>query len=311
MILKRAVVLAMISICCFQGEASGRTLSEWNDYVSQIVQQIRLVSTLEDRAVEDEITFIVLPTNSTNAFSTTSNGRRYVKIEVALLTTIEWLSTNEALTSPTRKVLCQNLYFDYLSNALVMNSERASTHVPLHEITSPFQFYSKNAAECPQISPAEANSDKDLHLFYDMEVQQMVTFVVAHEIGHQIYNDPRSEAVNWCEQQRRETRADAYALSILSKPGNGVALAFPVMFLFGELENLSGDDEGKSHPAAIKRLLKMIGMTRKQYAANPPLAEGLKGHEKEFYDGLNQMESGIRSELVEAQNNPAIKVCSD
>lgn len=121
-------------------------------------------------------------------------------------------------------------------------------------------------------------------------LQEMSKFVLAHEIAHHLNGDTESR-VSWCEQQKREARADAYGAEVLSRGGEWPSAAVPLMFIFADAEDFSADDRNRTHPAAIKRELKLIDATRKQYAKHPQMAkETMQGHEQEFLDGLKMLE---------------------
>jgi hypothetical protein len=275
--------------------------------MSRIRQALRDQSSPGDRAVQDEITTTITPIGGVNGVAYQKSGRRYIEITAGFVEIIDWVATAQAITVITGQRECETRYDRYLGDAIGENTSLRSDNLALRMVTSPYQFYENNRPLCPHITPDQVNSNERASSMRTLVMNESLMLIYAHEVGHHIYNDPFSSA-SWCEQQKREARADAYSFKVLSGPDQSPLVAVPVLLIFATIEGFSGEDTGQTHPAALKRLLAMVDATRRQLDSDSELRSALQrtGRSAEFYRYIDQLESSTKTDLAAAGRN----VCS-
>ena len=281
-------------------------------FLSRVRTEVFKASTDSDKIIENQIVYAVTPVGGVNGFAYQINGKRYIEITAGMIEIMDWLGTNRAVTTVRGTALCGAHYVQYVSDGISENSDRYRDKLALREVTSPYQFYYANKSDCPQISPSEVDSDEQISQLREIGMTVMLQLVLAHEIGHQIHNDPFSK-VNWCEQQHRESRADAYSFQALRRMGNPPSAGIDLIMIFASVEGFSAEDSNHTHPAALKRMLAMLEATREQYRTDESLMDGLRrsGDSKKFFQTLDGMETTIRKEIASAKIADPDSVCSE
>jgi hypothetical protein len=298
-----ALLCGMTVLCHAQDPANIAHYQEHgNLLLSRVRSALRDQSSAADRAVQDQIHASIPPVEYVNGVAYQKNGTRYIEISAGLVEVVDWVATAEAISVLTGNRDCETRYVNYLGDAITKNTGLHRDRFSLLPVLSPFGFYDRNGPSCPLVTVDDIKNNPRANLTRDLVINESFMQVYAHEVGHHIYNDPFSSAANWCEQQKREARADAYSFKVLTGPDQSPLVAIPVLLIFAEYEGFSADDRGRSHPAALKRVLAMMRATRAQIDNDSELQESLRktGRAAEFYRYLDQYESLVKSEIAAA-----------
>jgi hypothetical protein len=252
----------------------------------------------EDRQLADRIRISVVPTENVNAEASHEGDVRTIAVAAGLLEVIDWLATAQAVEAVTGELECETAYVKYLGDGVEENSDRRANGKSREIVTSPYQFYVAHRSMCTTLQPDLVNSNQRAVLTRSLVMNESIKYILGHELAHQVYRDPFSR-VGWCEQQRRETRADAYSFTLLSHSGESPLLAIPILLIFAADEDFSTDDKFNSHPAALKRALKMVQATKRQMQTDSELRDAIRksGRSADFNSYLDRFEANIEEQL--------------
>lgn len=267
-------------------------------------ESIRQQISAHDRAIADQIDVSVRATEGVNGISSRQGSQRTIEITAGMLEVIDWLATAQAVETMTGQKECEAAYIKYVGDGVTENTERhnenqnrGSQKVQLQIVTSPYQFYSSHGSICRRIDPDQLDRNRNASLSRTLFMNESIKYVLGHELGHHINND--FTRVEWCEQQKRETRADAYSFDLLSHPGESPFNAFLILSIFAIVENYSTDDRGHTHPAALKRQVKMVDAALAQLATDTEMREALRnnGQLTQFESYLTQMKEVVEEQM--------------
>jgi hypothetical protein len=252
-----------------------------------------------DKKIADQVRVYVHPTEGVNARAAIEAGSRTIYITAGMLEIIDWLATAEAVNTITGEKTCQTSYVKYLGDGIAENTDRHHGNLPLSVLTSPYQFYSAHRSMCSAIKPELVNSNQRATLTRTLVMNLSIKYLLGHELGHQVYDYPFAD-VSWCEQQKKESRADAYSFTLLSQSGESPLVAMPVLLIFASVEGFTTDDRYNTHPAALKRALAMIDATRAQLAEDSELLASIRktGRLAEFNAYLDQFEANVKQQMA-------------
>jgi hypothetical protein len=263
----------------------------WNSIKQQV--------SAHDRQIADQIDVSVRATEGVNGISSRPGGQRTIEITAGMLEVIDWLATAHGVEAMTGELKCEAAYVKYVGDGVTENTERhnESEGVPLQLVTSPYQFYSSHRSICTNVSPDQVNGSRNGSLTRTLTMNESIKYVLGHELGHHINND--FTRIGWCEQQKRETRADAYSFKLLSHSGESPMNAFLILSIFATVENYSANDQGRTHPAALKRQVKMVDATLAQLDDDTELRDSLKASGKlaAFESYLTQLKDAAEEEI--------------
>lgn len=253
----------------------------------------------QDRKIADQVRLVVQPTEGVNAWASIESGSRTITITAGILEIIDWLATAEAVNAITGEKLCQTSYVKYLGDGVADNTDRHSSGLPPKIVTSPYQFYMAHRSICSAVGPDLVNSNQRATLTRNLVMNESIKYILGHELGHQVYDYPFAK-VNWCEQQKREIRADSYSFALLSHSGESPLLAMPVLLIFASVEGFTTDDRYNTHPAAMKRAVAMIEATRAEVATDSELRAAIRktGKLGEFNSYLDQFEAAVKDQMA-------------
>jgi hypothetical protein len=303
---KPLCAVLLLGFICASSRSQGQSASDLSAYQSignlmlaRVRQALRDQSTPADRALQDQIDASIVPAAWVNGVAYQRGGKRYIEITAGMIEIIDWVATAEAMTVAAGHKDCEIRYVNYLGDAIAQNTGLYRDKMQLASVPSPYLFYDHNRPSCPHVTQQDIQHNERANLTRDLVMNESLMQVFAHEVGHHKYNDTAS-SVPWCEQQKREARADAYSFQVLTGPDQSPLVAIPVLLIFATVEGFSGEDNDQTHPAALKRVLAMMEATRAQINSNSELRSALQktGRAAEFYRYLDQYESVTKAEIA-------------
>jgi hypothetical protein len=267
--------------------------------ISPSWESIKEQVSAHDGAIASQIDVSVRATEGVNGISSRHGSQRTIEITAGMLEVIDWLATAQGVEAITGQKECEQAYIKYVGDGVTENTERHNENpgIQLQIVTSPFQFYRSHSSICKRIDPDQLDRNRNASLTRTLVMNESIKYVLGHELGHQIDNDFTS--VGWCEQQKRETRADAYSFRLLSHQDESPLNAFLILSIFAMVENYSPDDRGHTHPAALKRQVKMVDATMAQLADDTEMQESLReaGQLATFKSYMAQLKEAAEEQL--------------
>jgi predicted Zn-dependent protease len=129
-------------------------------------------------------------------------------------------------------------------------------------------------------------------------------WVLAHELGHQVYNHeidgdlPERERL--AQSRKNETQADAFALQMMRRNGFEPLMAMPAYLILVGLNGYSSrEEELATHPSGLRRMDIVLDSLKTLPDRDPEVKRQLEQkHLKEAWDkALRQMDDVIKNGL--------------
>jgi hypothetical protein len=229
---------------------------------------------------------------SPEALTDTQEGDHKVRFGTGFYRAIYMFGEVCVIQLKTGKTDSVRRYLNYVVTRLAENSlVSAEDQKPIDD---PYRFFHINL-ETAEEWQQEPNS---IQLMAGITLSA-TAFVIAHEYGHWIHNDPLHPFVSLQDSRRREAAADAWACKALLKAGYMPLGGFYADSIFYfEDQDAIHHEEKRTHPAEIRRIQMVLKATLDNLDLFADRAEQSGQSLDSIRDQLKRAESQIEREIT-------------
>jgi len=263
-------------------------------------KQVRDILTDRELVIENTIRYRVIARPWANARAFTTEGVRRIEIGAGMLLVYEAFSVALA-AQKLGDSACGQAYIVKLVKDLASVDYLVNSGQTPPRLIDVFEFARRRQPLCRGVTFRAFADSENLRSYQEAMLGQSLGFIVAHELGHHLYN-VRNPDGDLALSRENEKRADRLALRFVSRNGvEGIFYSFPAILHLAAMGGTAEEESLRTHPSGFRRALLTVEAMDSLYSNDLAFRESarLKGKSEQWEQFLQSFQDVLREALDE------------
>lgn len=229
-------------------------VSRGRSVTSNFKEQVYPRLSAKERSIAEQIIYRIVATPAANAQARVdAHGQRRIEVGAGLMLTYELMSvamTMQAYGNPQ----CGKDYIEELFAGIDESTYLSRLGQKARPGVEPFEYAARHPSNCQNVTVRNFQENSNAMRGQQALLGGSLRWLLAHELGHHLFNHVMSAPENTADSRRRESEADSFANRIAVVDGpDAIGWAMPAYLTMIRL-GASGENENAStHPAGARR----------------------------------------------------------